>query len=118
MSTKNKSHKNRRRRLEKFSVTKTLEDTQKRELGTSGKILTLDYVGMPCYGKIVKLEEFHPETPTIYEIVPIYHACKICGLYLGQLEEINSEQLDNMCIDCFKTQIDESLDFWNMEARY
>jgi hypothetical protein len=111
MSAQNKSHKNRRRKLEKYSVTKTLDDTQKRELGKSGKILTLDYVGMPCYGKIVKLEGFHPQTPTIYTIVPIYQECKSCESYLGHLENINSDELDNLCIDCFKIQIDEEPDF-------
>jgi len=111
MSTKNKSHKNRRRGLEKISVTKTLEDTQKREPGKSGKILTLDYVGMPCYGKIVKLEGFHPETPTISEIVPIYQSCKSCGLFMGHLEVINSKELDNMCIDCFSEETQQKVVF-------
>ena len=103
MNTKNKNRENRRRELEKYSITKTLEGTQKRETSKSGKILTVDYVGMPCYGKIVKLVGFHPETPTIEKIVPIYQSCKNCGLYLGNLEEINSDVLDSMCIDCDPT---------------
>ena len=111
MNTKNKNRENRRRELEKYSITKTLEGTQKRETSKSGKILTVDYVGMPCYGKIVKLVGFHPETPTIEKIVPIYQSCKNCGLYLGNLEEINSDVLDSMCIDCFKTEIGEQLHF-------
>ena len=43
--------------------------------GKSGKILTVDLTGMPCYGKIEKTVGFHPETPVIAEIVPVYKEC-------------------------------------------
>ena len=79
--------------------------------GKSGKILTVDYLGRPSPGKIVKLVGFHPETPVIAEIVPVYQECSKCNVFLGHLEEVNADELDHMCIDCFKIEIGEEIYF-------
>jgi len=79
--------------------------------GKSGKILTVDLTGMPCYGKIEKTVGFHPETIPIYEMVLVYENCNSCGLSLGQLEVKNGEELSGMCIDCFMEAIGEKSPF-------
>ena len=82
--------------------------------GKSGKILTVDLTGMPCYGKIEKTVGFHPETIPIYEMVLVYENCNSCGLSLGQLEVKNGEELSGMCIDCFMEVIGEEGPFYRV----
>ncbi|RZD47214.1 MAG: hypothetical protein CXT78_02900 [Thaumarchaeota archaeon] len=94
------------KRKDLASKTNSIHEVR-RAVGKSGKILTVDYLGRPSHGKIVKLVGFHPETPVIEKIVPVYQECSECNLFLGHLEEVNADELDNMCIDCFKIEIGE-----------
>ena len=78
-----------------------------RQCGKTGKFLTVDKTGMPCYGKIEKTVGFNPETAPLYETVMDYVNCSDCGLALGHHELVNIEVLDGMCMDCFIEGIEE-----------
>ena len=38
------------------STTRTLQKSENRQVGKAGKILTVDHIGRPCFGRIEKLE--------------------------------------------------------------
>lgn len=97
MSTKNKQ-----RKYAKVKASST------RQCGKTGKFLTVDKTGLPCYGKIEKTVGFNPETTPLYEAVMAYENCRDCGLALGHHESVNIEVLDGMCVDCFIEEIEES----------
>ena len=93
------------------SITITLQKSENRQVGKAGKILTVDHIGRPCFGRIEKLEGWFSETEPIIEIVPDYKPCKSCGLFLGHEEVINADILDSMCIDCFSLETNQDTVF-------
>jgi hypothetical protein len=101
------------KRKDLASKTNSIHEAR-RAVGKSGKILTIDYLGRPSHGKIVKLVGFHPDTPVIEEIVPVYQECSKCHLFLGHLEVINADNLNNMCTDCFKIETGKSVHFTSL----
>jgi hypothetical protein len=102
MSTRTKQKKSGRKDAPSYST---------RPRGKSGKILTVERTGMPCFGKMEKTVGFQSETPAIYEMVMIYESCHSCGLSLGQFEVKNGDELSGMCLDCFKEAIGEKSPF-------
>jgi hypothetical protein len=111
MSSKRKQKTDKKRQENNHSVTKTLQKSENRQLGKAGKILTVDFTGRPCFGRIEKLEGWFKTTEPVIEIVPEYKPCKTCELFLGYEEVINTDILDSMCIDCFSLEIDQDMVF-------
>ena len=111
MSSKRKQKTDKKRQENNHSVTKTLQKSENRQVGKAGKILTIDHIGRPCFGRIEKLEGWFPETEPIIEIVPDYKPCKSCGLFLGHQEVIDADILDSMCIECFSLETDQDTVF-------
>ena len=111
MSSKRKQKTDKERQRNNHSVTKTLQKSENRQVGKAGKILTVDHIGRPCFGRIEKLEGWFPETESIIEIVPDHKPCNKCDLFLGHEDEMNSEILDSMCIDCFCFETDQDTVF-------
>ena len=93
------------------STTRTLQKSENRQVGKAGKILTVDHIGRPCFGRIEKLEGWFSTTEPIIEIIPEYKPCKTCELFLGHEEVINAEILDGMCIDCFSLETNQDTVF-------
>ena len=93
------------------STTRTLQKSENRQVGKAGKILTVDHIGRPCFGRIEKLEGWFSTTEPIIEIIPEYKPCKTCGLFLGHQEVIDADILDSMCIECFSDQTEQDTVF-------
>ena len=111
MSSKKKQKTDKKRQENNHSVTKTLQKSENRQVGKAGKILTVDHIGRPCFGRIEKLEGWFSTTEPIIEIVPEYKSCKTCGLFLGHEEVINADMFDNMCIECFSEETEQDTVF-------
>ena len=111
MNSKRKQKTDKKRQENNHSVTKTLQKSENRLMGKAGKILTVDFTGRPSLGRIEKLEGWEPETEPIIEIVPDHKPCNKCDLFLGHEDEMNSEILDSMCIDCFSLETNQDTVF-------
>ena len=46
--------------------------------------------------------------PYDIEIIPIYMSCTECSLYLGNVEEEYADDLDGMCLKCFREQTEQT----------
>ena len=111
MSSKRKQETGKKSQENNHNVTRTLQKSENRQVGKAGKILTVDHIGRPCFGRIEKLEGWFPETEPIIEIVPDYKPCKSCGLFLGHQEVIDADMFDSMCIECFSDQTGQDTAF-------
>ena len=111
MNFKKKQRMDKKRQENNHSLTKTLQKSENRQVGKAGKILTVDHIGRPCFGRIEKLEGWFSTTEPIIEIVPDYKPCKSCGLFLGHQEVIDADILDSMCIECFSDQTEQDTVF-------
>ena len=111
MNFKKKQRMDKKRKENNPSTTITLQKSENRQLGKAGKILTIDHIGRPTFGKIEKTKGWLSETEPIIEIVPEYKPCKSCGLFLGHQEVIDADMFDSMCIECFSDQTGQDTAF-------
>ena len=51
------------------------------------------------------------DRPHDVDFIPIYMSCTGCGLYLGSTEEDYADVLDGMCLQCFRTETEQT-DIW------
>ena len=51
------------------------------------------------------------DPPHDVDFVPMYMSCTGCGLYLGSTEEDSADVLDGMCLQCFRTETEQT-DSW------
>ena len=52
--------------------------------------------------------------PYDIEIIPIYMSCTECSLYLGHVEEEYADNLDGMCLKCFREQTEQTHDWYDI----
>ena len=60
---------------------------------------------------IARVCKQNADKPYDIEIVPIYMPCLECGLYLGDIEMEYADDLDGMCLGCFREQTEQT-DVW------
>ena len=60
---------------------------------------------------IARVCRLNAAPPYDVEFIPIYMSCTECGLYLGSTEEDNADILGGMCLQCFRTEIEQT-DSW------
>ena len=111
MKSTRKQKTDKKRQENNHNLTKTLPKSENRQLGKAGKILTIDHIGRPAFGRIEKTKGWFTTTEPIIEIVPDYKPCKSCGLFLGLQEVIDADIFDSMCIECFSLETDQDTVF-------
>jgi hypothetical protein len=52
--------------------------------------------------------------PYDVDMIPIYITCTDCGLYLGDMEEEYADELDGMCLKCFREQTEQTHDWYDI----
>ena len=60
---------------------------------------------------IARVCRLNAAPPYDVEFIPIYMSCTECGLYLGSTEEDYADILGGMCLQCFRTEIEQT-DSW------
>ena len=60
---------------------------------------------------IARVCRLNAEPPHDVDFVQIHMSCTECGLYLGSPEEDSADVLDGMCLQCFRTETEQT-DIW------
>jgi len=60
---------------------------------------------------IARVCRLNAAPPYDVEFIPIYMSCTECGLYLGSTEEDYADIIGGMCLQCFRTETEQT-DSW------
>ena len=60
---------------------------------------------------IARVCRLDADQPHDVDFVQIHMSCTECGLYLGSTEDDSADVLDGMCLQCFRTETEQT-DIW------